>query len=87
MPLPSRVAVAQFVGVSTECERGVASGGTGLYEFWTAAGEHVYLHDTDLRSFEYFPSGEPSLRLVFEYDSEWTPPELVGRPFVVLSFE
>lgn len=82
------VAVAEFVGVNLAPERGVTRWGTGLYEFWTAADEKVYLHDTNLRSFEYFPSPVPSsLRLVFEYDSDWTPPELAGRPFVVFNFE
>ncbi len=76
----------QFVGVSEEPDRGVASGGTGLYEFWTVADEKVYLHDTDFRALTYMPSAGPSLRLVFEYDRDWTPAELRERPFVLFEF-
>ncbi|MBB3728340.1 hypothetical protein [Nonomuraea dietziae] len=60
---------------------------TGLYEFWTAEGAHVYLHDTDFRRLTYQPGRPPVLELEFLYDSQWTPPELAGTPVVVFRFE
>ena len=77
----------EFVGVTSDPERGVASGNTGLYEFWTDKDEHVYLHDTVLVALTYRPGPLPNLTSAFQYASEWVPEELQGRPVVEISFQ
>ena len=75
-----------FKGISPDPERGVSSRG-GLYEFWTDNGEHIYLHDTDLVSVEHLPGPPAALVVRFQYDRDWTPAELAGKPLVVFRFE
>jgi hypothetical protein len=77
----------EIVGVTTDPRHDVASGGTGLYEFWTAGGVPVYLHDTTLVSIELRP---PERRLIvrFDYGSpQWTPPEAAQTPIIVMQFD
>ncbi|NEA32025.1 hypothetical protein [Streptomyces sp. SID13031] len=47
--------ITEIVGVSDDPRHGVASGGSGLYEFWSADGVPVYLHDTTLVSVLWEP--------------------------------
>ena len=72
----------RFSGISTAPGRGITEP-SGLYEFFTEGDEHINLHDADCRSIAYTPGPQPTLTLVFEYDADWVPPELVGRPFFV----
>ncbi|MEU8103995.1 hypothetical protein AB0C18_09740 [Nonomuraea muscovyensis] len=78
--------MTEFVGVTEEKDRGVASTG-GLYEFWTEDAAHVYLHDTDFRRLTYQPGRPPVLELEFVYDPQWTPPKLSRTPVVTFRFE
>jgi hypothetical protein len=80
------MSVTRFAGVADDEDRGINPRG-GLYEFLTAAGAHVYLHDTDFRRLAYQPGRPPVLELEFVYDPKWTPPELAGTPVVVFRFE
>ncbi|MFG3437834.1 hypothetical protein ACGF0J_11405 [Nonomuraea sp. NPDC047897] len=80
------MSVTRFAGVAEDEDRGVTPR-TGLYEFWTAEGAHVYLHDTDFRGLTYQPGRPPVLKLEFRYDPQWTPPELAGTPVVDFRFE
>jgi hypothetical protein len=75
-----------IVGVTTDPRHDLASGGTGLYEFWTDQSVPVRLHDTDLISVELRPI-DRTLTLQFDYnDSRWTPPEAVPTPVIVMGF-
>ncbi|MEU4394741.1 hypothetical protein [Kribbella sp. NPDC023855] len=47
--------MTEILGVTDDPRHDVASGGTGLYEFRTADGVPVYLHDTTLTSLEWPP--------------------------------
>ncbi|MDP9441418.1 MAG: hypothetical protein M3P34_04405 [Actinomycetota bacterium] len=77
----------EFIGVSPDPRRGVTRE-TGLYEFWTGADEHVYLHDTDLVSLLYSPGPPvPTLRAKFRYDDDSVPLELAEKPVVIMDFE
>jgi len=77
----------EIIGVTTDPRHDVASGGTGLYEFWTADGVPVYLHDTTLVSVELRPP-ERSLVLRFDYDQpQWTPALASRTPIVVMQFD
>ncbi|WP_433008617.1 hypothetical protein [Kribbella sp. CA-294648] len=77
----------EILGVTDDPRHDVASGGTGLYEFRTAGGVPVYLHDTTLTSLEW----QPVLRRLvvrFAYDDpQWTPAEAVDTPVVVMAFD
>ncbi|HWD84034.1 MAG TPA: hypothetical protein VG497_34265 [Kribbella sp.] len=65
----------------------LASGGTGLFEFWTSEGVPVRLHDMDLISIELRPV-DRLLVLRFEYtERQWTPAEAAATPVVVMRFE
>jgi hypothetical protein len=88
-PYPRTVARrrAEITGVTTDPRHNLASSGTGLYEFWTAGGVPVYLHDTGLISVELRPI-DRILTLQFEYnDPRSTPPEAIPMPVVVMRFE
>jgi hypothetical protein len=77
----------EIFGVTTDPRHDVASGGTGLYEFWTAGGVPVYLHDTTLVSIELRP---PDRRLIVRFDysnSQLTPPEAARTPIIVMQFD
>ncbi|MFK4087086.1 hypothetical protein ACI2LF_23460 [Kribbella sp. NPDC020789] len=76
----------EIIGVTTDPRHDVASGGTGLYEFWTADGVPVYLHDTTLVSVELRPP-ERSLVLRFDYEPQWTPEAAARTPIVVMQFD
>jgi len=80
-------AETEFIGVTADSRHDVASGGTGLYEFWTSTGVPVRLHDTVLTSIELRPI-DRTLILRFEYeDSAWMPPEAVQTPVIVMEFD
>ncbi|MFF0271119.1 hypothetical protein [Kribbella sp. NPDC004536] len=65
----------------------LASGGTGLYEFWTDRDVPVYLDDMDLASVEVRPVDRVVV-LEFEYtEPQWTPAAAVATPVVVMRFE
>ena len=72
-----------FVGVTAD---EVADGHTGLYEFVSADGHHVYLHDADLLEVTYKPGPLPSLTTTFLYDREWVPDSLRETPVIVITF-
>lgn len=76
-------APTQFVGFSREPDRGV-SAGTGLYEFDTADGVPIYLHDAYCRTLTFSPGGPPTFTLVFEFDPEWVPGQLTDPTFSML---
>ena len=86
-PPPAAVSpdACRFVGISTEPGRG-AGPDTGLYQFFTPDGVYVSLHETDCTSLTYTPGPDPTLTARFRFDPDWTPPELVDRPVVVLRF-
>jgi hypothetical protein len=71
--------------VSTVPGRGVEPG-VGLYQFDTDDGIAVSLHETDCVDLRYTPGPAPTLTARFRHDPDWTPPELVGRPVVVIRF-
>lgn len=78
---------AEIVGVTIDPRHDLASGGTGLYEFWTDHSVPVRLHDTELISVELRPI-DRTMILQFEYtQAQWTPPEAVPTPVVVMRFE
>ncbi len=65
----------------------VLTGGTGLYEFNTAAGVPVRLHDANFECLEYELRPQPTLLLRFCYDDpRWTPPEAAETPIIVFRF-
>src|SRR5687768_6830855 len=78
----NRDRAAEFVGVSQDASRGVQF--TGPYEFLTATGVPVHLHDTDFLGLVWRP--EMILCIYFAYDPEWTPPEARETPVVELIF-
>lgn len=79
--------MTEIIGVTDDPRNGVASGGTGLYEFWTADGVPVYLHDTTLIGLEWQPVRRwLGLRFVYD-DPQWTPPAAVRTPIVAMDFE
>ncbi|MBB2912591.1 hypothetical protein FHS43_003874 [Streptosporangium becharense] len=80
------MSVTEFTDVTTDKDRGVTPR-TGLYEFWTDEGAHVYLHDTDFSYLTYQPGRPPMLELEFVHDPWWAPPELATMPVVVFRFE
>lgn len=73
-----------FIGVSDD---EVASGITGLYEFTSIEGHHVYLHDTDLVAVTYEPGPVPKLTTTFRWVRKWVPELLGTTPLVVIAFE
>jgi hypothetical protein len=78
---------AEIAGVTTDPRHDLASGGTGLYEFWTSDDVPVYLHDATLISVELRPPDQ-TVTLQFEYDHpRWTPPEAARTPIIVMRFE
>lgn len=83
-PSPSHTS-CRFVGTSAEPGRGVLRG-VGLYQFDTADGVPVSLHDTDCIGLDYTPGPHPTLTAKFRYDPDWTPPVLAARPVVVIRF-
>ncbi|MER7503640.1 hypothetical protein AB0L05_15510 [Nonomuraea pusilla] len=78
--------VAEIIGVTKDPERGVTAK-SGLYEFFTEAGGHVYLHDMSFTRLTYQPGRPPVLELQFVYHPGWTPPELSATPVVTFGFE
>ncbi|GAA1117833.1 hypothetical protein GCM10009630_14440 [Kribbella jejuensis] len=65
----------------------LASGGTGLFEFWTDQGVPVYLHDMELTSVEVRPV-ERVVVVKFEYtEPSWTPAAAAATPVVQMRFE
>ena len=78
--------VTEFVGIGEELGR-AQTRRTGLYEFRTTSGARVYLHDTDLLRVTEDIGLPGRLLLVFEYDSEWVPPELVATPAITFECE
>jgi hypothetical protein len=77
----------EIVGISTDPRHNVTSGGAGLYEFWTAGGVPVYLHDTTLISMELRPRDRRFV-VRFDYsDPQWTPPAASQTPIIVMEFE
>ncbi|HZX07380.1 hypothetical protein [Kribbella sp.] len=73
--------------MSIDPRHDVASGGTGLFEFWTDQGVPVYLHDMDLVSVEVRPVDQVVV-LRFEYtEARWTPAAAEATPVVVMRFE
>lgn len=79
--------MTEILGVTDDPRHDVASGGTGLYEFWTADGVPVYLHDTTLISLDWQPVRRRlGLRFVYD-DPQWTPPEVARTPIVLMDFE
>ncbi|GAA3087720.1 hypothetical protein JOF29_008155 [Kribbella aluminosa] len=73
--------------MSVDPRHDLASGGTGLFEFWTDQGVPVYLHDMDLSSAEVRPV-DRVLVLQFEYtERPWTPAAAAPTPVVVMRFE
>jgi hypothetical protein len=79
------VTACAFVGAHSDPARGV-NVDAGLYEFFTADGAHVYLHDTHCLGLSYRPGPQPVLTAEFAYNREWVPPELTGQPVIVLRF-
>lgn len=79
------MATTDFHGVSEEPSSGVLPG-VGLYDFRTAAGSRIFLHNTDLRFVTHKAEAPASLELVFEYDSAWAPRWMVDPPLVVIHF-
>lgn len=72
----------EFVGVSSEPGRDIED--SGLYEFFTNTGVHIYLHDTDFLGIVWQPKA--TMCLYFSYDEDWTPPEAQDTPVVELVF-
>jgi hypothetical protein len=80
--------VVDFVGVSQDPNRGIASGGSGLYEFWTDSDVPVRLHDANFCGFEYRLRPRPSLTARFRYDDpEFPPAEAVSTPVIEIHFD
>jgi hypothetical protein len=75
----------RFAGVSTEAWRGVQPG-AGLYDFWTADGAHVRLHEADCTGLTYTPGPRPTVIARFTFPAEWVPVGLEQRPVVVIRF-
>ncbi|WBQ06835.1 hypothetical protein [Kribbella sp. CA-293567] len=69
MSIGSGGVATEIVGVTDDPRRGIAGGGTGVYEFWTADGVQVYLHDTTLVSVLWEPvRGKLGFRFEAERD-------------------
>jgi len=75
--------VTEFLGVSTEPQRGVKEP-VGPYEFFTETGVHVYLHDADFLGLAWQP--DATLRLYFAHDPDWMPSGAEATPVVELTF-
>lgn len=78
-----------FHGVSSHRGMGIKpleSLGTGLYEFFTADGDHVYLHGMDFVGFQYVEGHEPGLVVTFSYTGGVRPQGFAG-PTVEFTFE
>ena len=86
-PISAAPRRTEIVGVTIDPRHDLASGGTGLFEFWTDDDVPVYLHDMDLTSVEVRPVDRVVV-LKFEYtQTSWTPKAAVARPVVVMRFE
>lgn len=73
----------RFTGASTRGPRAIQD--AGPYEFWTDAGQHVYLHDMDFQWFRYAATPAPELGIRCSWGEEPVPESFAG-PDVEFTF-